>query len=514
MASADARRWYTRSYWRFLVANARHLQQVPMAGFEAAPHAPILNDTSTPYPDLVGVYPGPQAEEDLDDAESQAAFFSADFSYLFNPDPTPDEIAAAGIAGAFHFGPDVPTQSGSLDDDVLLVHDQDPEPSMSSPDSYVRVEHGKFMLGCKEFLFNGGNSPFLMDDATNGRRWAVIATLNQLKNAGVSVVRTWGFGVLGAPLQYSPGSYNEAKLEGMDFVLSEIKKRGMKAVIPFVDFWTQWDSMPKYVSWSNTAKTLNDFFTDDTVRKIYRDHVTFFLNRRNKFTGVLYKKDTTIVAWNLANEPRCEGCGIETMTNWIREMSAFIKSQGARQLVTTGLEGFFATNDYNPASWGSNMGQDFFASHNISSIDYAVYHVWPDNWAKTDSFQKKVAFLKRWIDSHKKVAQALGKPLVLEEFGKDLSQGGIQGRNRFYDVCYKLSSESIMANGMQRGVMFWALGEGYSWELPTYAVYWTSSTYSIISRFHKDMEDFRQGQIMNEVNNCYAVNQGSIVQNP
>jgi hypothetical protein len=58
--------------------------------------------------------------------------------------------------------------------------------------------------------------------------------------------------------------------------------------------------------------------------------------------------------------------------------------------VTTGEEGFWAQGSpwvpFNPwsgdlKSWGSGTGQDFSAQHALSSIDFAVIHLWPDNWS-------------------------------------------------------------------------------------------------------------------------------------
>ena len=38
-------------------------------------------------------------------------------------------------------------------------------------------------------------------------------------------------------------------------------------------------------------------------RDAFKDYVKAILTRRNSITGVLYKDDPTIMAWDLANEP-------------------------------------------------------------------------------------------------------------------------------------------------------------------------------------------------------------------
>jgi mannan endo-1,4-beta-mannosidase len=93
-----------------------------------------------------------------------------------------------------------------------------------------------------------------------------------------------------------------------------------------------------------------------------------FKNYVKTFVG-RYANEPTILAWELANEPRCKGssgcaflkinygiiltcfvcilrttsgtCNTTTVTNWISEMSAYIKSIDSNHLVAVGDEGFF-----------------------------------------------------------------------------------------------------------------------------------------------------------------------------
>ena len=51
--------------------------------------------------------------------------------------------------------------------------------------------------------------------------------------------------------------------------------------------------------------------------------------------------------------------------------------------------------------------------------------MWPDNWNTTD-----LAFPPVWIDSHIKESRKLGKPLLLEEFGKQSNAVLALGRRR------------------------------------------------------------------------------------
>lgn len=40
------------------------------------------------------------------------------------------------------------------------------------------------------------------------------------------------------------------------------------------------------------------------VGDVYRSHIHYVTGRVNSFTGIAYKDDPTIMAWNLLNEPR------------------------------------------------------------------------------------------------------------------------------------------------------------------------------------------------------------------
>lgn len=98
------------------------------------------------------------------------------------------------------------------------------------------------------------------------------------------------------------------------------------------------------------------------------------------------------------------------MTAWIEEMSGFVKGLDPNHLVTWGGEGGFNVDSDDWAYNGSDGG-DFDAEIALGSIDFGVFHSYPDWWSKT------VAWTDQWIRDHAASGRAAGKPVLHEEYG-------------------------------------------------------------------------------------------------
>lgn len=84
------------------------------------------------------------------------------------------------------------------------------------------------------------------------------------------------------------------------------------------------------------------------------------------------------------------------------------------------------------SAWPLQTGQDFLPNHLVDGIDFASIHMWPDNWGRTDQ-----AFGRAWLNAHMKDAWYLGKPVVIEEFGKAV------GASHMHDIEAALSQHII-----------------------------------------------------------------------
>lgn len=106
-------------------------------------------------------------------------------------------------------------------------------------------------------------------------------------------------------------------------------------------------------------------------------------------------------------------------------MANYTKTVDPNHLVTIGYEGYWGEYDqrvqYNPGNgWAGITGQNFSANMAHEEIDFAEVHFWPDSWFanQQDISTDEQAFLNSWVYQHAQVATDLGKPLLMEEFGK------------------------------------------------------------------------------------------------
>ncbi|QDZ21967.1 glycoside hydrolase [Chloropicon primus] len=362
---------------------------------------------------------------------------------------------------------------------------------------------------------------------------AVRLQFQEANALGLNVVRAWAHTVDPAyRVMVSPGLYDEAGLEAIDYVLHQARESGVRVILSFVDNWKYHGGVDEMVDFSETAPertserptdesgdfdqvSLNEtvkeyevrrhalFFTDEGSREVYKSHVRELLNRRNAYSGVLYRDDPTVFAWNLINEPRCESWLVEgceaSLQEWIEEMSLYVKKLDPNHLVTVGGEGFFAgpskdgsapegaldgIEAANPAGWAAQTGQDFVANHLPETIDFATIHLWPDNWN-----QSSRGFQENWINKHVEVArEVLKKPVIVQEFGKKLPGGSaaqgrdLSERDQVYEMVNGIVESNVADGGALKGSLFW------NWELDLmvgaaddpYTLQTTDSTFGLV----------------------------------
>ncbi|KAJ6794341.1 putative mannan endo-1,4-beta-mannosidase 9 [Iris pallida] len=333
--------------------------------------------------------------------------------------------------------------------------------------NFVRTRGTHFELNGRPFYSNGFNAYWLMymgsDPSTRDK---VTAAFQQAAAHGLTVVRTWGFSDGGyKPLQISPGYYNEDMFKGLDFVVSEASKYGVHLILSFVNYYNDFGGRKQYIQWSrDQGQWLNDeddFYRSNLVKGWYKNHIKAVLTRTNTFTGVAYKDDPAIFAWELINEPRCQSdmSGL-TLQNWISEMAGYVKSIDSNHMLEIGLEGFYGETmpdrkQFNP---GYQIGTDFISNNQIPQIDFATIHMYPDQWIQGSDDNAQLAFIQSWITSHANDAGGvIGKPLLVAEFGKNTKTAAAWQRDNLYWAVYNSVYNSAKAGGAAAGALFWQL---------------------------------------------------------
>ncbi|MFH2027555.1 MAG: NosD domain-containing protein, partial [Nanoarchaeota archaeon] len=342
---------------------------------------------------------------------------------------------------------------------------------------FVTVNETQFYINDTPFYFAGANNYYLFY-----MPWSnVVEVLNDAAAMNLTVMRTWGFcdGSCSdadyKPFQSSPGVYEESTFQRLDLIIKEASDRNLRLIIPFVNNWNTFGGMCQYVKWCNIpdadscnasadggigAQSHDAFYTSECTKNYYKRYIAYFLNRTNAITGIKYKDDPTILAWQLGNEirARSDTSGI-TLTNWINEMAAYVKSQDNNHLLGTGEDGFYKNKD---TGWQFNGtdGQDYLGNLQNPNIDFAGFHnyIW-------STFDNSLT----WLEDHIREAHALGKPVVITEFGEWPDQRD-DHMNQWYN---------IMETNDANGDLFWHLTHDSWVDTDNLAIYYPSDVSTV-----------------------------------
>lgn len=366
----------------------------------------------------------------------------------------------------------------------------------ASPPGFVTRDGMGLRIDGRPYRFVGANAWYLAwlgADADFGDRARLERELDVLAGDGVTNLRIAASAEL-SPLKNSvrPAfrdrgpDYNETLLVGLDRALAGIGRRDMKAVLYLTNFWEWSGGMMTYLSWVNGGRYLDmndpahpwpafpdfvaDYYGAAEAVGLYHDYVRAVVSRANTVTGVRYVDDPTIMAWQLANEPRAAGSDARAATSlpafygWINGTARLIKSLDPHHLVSTGSEGLK----------GSLERADIVLdSHRSPDIDYLTTHIWPANWswlnrqdmAGTDAGAR--ARSADYVRQHIGFARQLGKPLVIEEFGYPRDGDAYDPatpttlRDGFYSDIHAAVLADSRSGGPLVGSNFWAWnGEG------------------------------------------------------
>jgi len=351
---------------------------------------------------------------------------------------------------------------------------------------FVKVKGTAFSINGQPYRYIGTNYWYGGLLATNGEagKKRLKTELDFLKEHGVTNLRV----MVGAEgittykyrtpnektLQPEAGKFNENIMVGLDYLLNELGKRNMKAVLHFTNTWEWSGGIGQYLKWNGYGeqpypKSLGGYYSWDKLRQYISqfysckpcmdeldNYIRYVLHRTNSLNGKKYTDDPSIMAWEIINEPRpMEKAAVPAFEQWISHVAALVKSIDKNHLLTTGSEGDIAS-DYDLSVY-----QQIHADKNI---DYLTIHIWPKNWSwfKDTSIHKSYNIILdsagRDIQKHLGIAQHLNKPLVIEEFGlpRDLHVYSLSATTHNRDHFYDFIFSKVLSNRGIAGANFWA----------------------------------------------------------
>lgn len=351
----------------------------------------------------------------------------------------------------------------------------------------ITVKGTQFYKGNKPYAYIGTNYWYgsLLASKKVGDRKRLLRELDLMQKYGIDNLRIlvggdggkYDFTVRPA-LQYEQGKYDEDLLDGLDFLINEMSKRKMYAVLYLTNNWEWSGGMSQYLEWNgkgpipvpNIAPNTwpqfmaytEQFHSCEPCMKGLEDHVKFIIRRTNAYSHKKYTEDNTIMAWQVGNEPRLFTVENEAkFTSWLNNIVDLIDSLDKNHLISTGSEGKNSSND---------SMEIFERTHKNLHIDYLTMHIWPKNWNwfKADNAEKTLPTTLenagKYIDDHIAVANNLKRPIIIEEFGLGreneslLATSSVANRDIFYNFIFNRVAESHKNNGPLQAANFWGFG--------------------------------------------------------
>lgn len=364
--------------------------------------------------------------------------------------------------------------------------------SVDHRDDFIRVSGTTFVLRGMPYYYAGTNmwyGAYLGSPGSTGDRPRLLRELDALQSLGFTNLRICAATEESAirrsvkpAFQRAPGVVDDSLLQGLDFLLAEMGKRKMHAVLYLGNYWEWSGGFSQYNVWTgqetvdpeDTTKGWHafmdfsaTFYTNPKAMAMYRDYVRLLVTRRNSVTGVPYAADPTIMSWQLVNEPRPGRDGATGEQNlpafyaWVEETARYIHQLDTNHLVNAGSEGIV----------GTLQNEEYYRrAYATPGIDYLNLHLWPLNWGwfKPQAWEETLPETEKnavaYINRHMPLARSLGKPIVMDEFGLGRDGGDIRpgtptrARDRYYRLICSVLEDSARAGAPIAGSNFWAWG--------------------------------------------------------
>jgi mannan endo-1,4-beta-mannosidase len=157
-------------------------------------------------------------------------------------------------------------------------------------------------------------------------------------------------------LEPTPGQFDAGAFATIDLVLKTARDLGLKVILPLAghaadcsEAATEDDSICPFLRWRNLSDR-TDFFRNERVRADFLTRVATILGHVNALTGVAYRNDPTILAWE-----DCDACGegsdTALVSAWVEQVGLAVKAADPNHLYESGaFAGHIAPGSPHPVS--------------------------------------------------------------------------------------------------------------------------------------------------------------------
>ncbi|KAM0788312.1 hypothetical protein ACM66B_001455 [Microbotryomycetes sp. NB124-2] len=195
---------------------------------------------------------------------------------------------------------------------------------------------------------------------------------------GANTVRSHTLGI-STGNQYSvwPNAWqtNDAAFEAIDYAIWAARNYGLRLIIPLTDEH-QYYHGGKYdfIRWAGLDTSNGyQFYTDYGVRDMFKSYIRVILEHVNQFTGVAYKDDPTIMAWETGNELGAWMLRAGAPTKeWTEDIAAFIKSFAPNQLIADGTDGLIDESGVLRNEGVAALGVDLVTDHLYPALTWLL----------------------------------------------------------------------------------------------------------------------------------------------
>jgi mannan endo-1,4-beta-mannosidase len=331
------------------------------------------------------------------------------------------------------------------------------------PAGFVQADGIGLVVDGKPFRFVGANLDLMFQKDTRAH---MPNMMRFAAEQGMTVVRVWATGEGGLNdvqpannwkrdrwFRLKPEEWNEEEFVFLDQVIAEAARNGLRVQLCLANWWRDTGGVTQYMRWAGINGADDDkypfginnekamlFYTNETARRLYRAHVEKIAARRNTVNRKLYREDPAIFGYELINEAQAITGRWSERRAWIAEMSAYLKSLDPHHIVA-------------PGDWGYRSAaerREWLLDHQLATIDYCDVHNYPRD--DKDVYVDSPEALNHFVENRAAASFAIGKPLVLGEFG--MQPEGYGGTTR--EAWFRSYFDTAVRNGAA-GAMFWIL---------------------------------------------------------